>query len=317
MVAFIGCKGNETTPEDDEDRYEGEGCAIDEGFDYYDYDEPCYVPDDDVDITCGSLTDEFFADMPAEWEAYFRLKMSGIINDENNQDPDFAFLTRIDATLKSEQYNLGDLYGMYTRSSVQDVEGNTYPAVLAVGVGNRTDPVPNKLISIWAGQTFVAVDDLLAWKAEQESQGYGDVTISGTAQVSVFEVWLEISGSSQYTRMECVRGLSAMNGEGIAYDGKMYFCTLGNTEWAVGEQMKMMQYSKMIDDPVELLAVLNEGLTSEDPEYRTDLCRCYESDGVTPMDCEAMKDEFGIGELSDDDALLTDETPDDDVLISD
>jgi hypothetical protein len=124
--------------------------------------------------------------------------------------------------------------------------------------------------------------------------------------------------------MECVRGLSAWNSDKTAYDGAIFVCTCCNIEWAVGEQMAMMNYSKMIDDPVELLAVLNEGLTSEDPEYRTDVCRCWASDGVTPMDCEAMRDEFGIGELpdedaipSDEDTLLTDETTDDDVLISD
>ncbi len=316
MIAFIGCKGTETTPEDDEDRYEGEGCAIDEDSDYYEYDEGCYVPDDDVTCT-GGLTDDFFDDMPAEWKAYFTLKMSGVINDPANEDPDFAFLTKIGVTLLATQYNLGDNYGMYMRDSVQDVDGNIYPAVLAVGVGNLTWPVTNKLASLWAGQTAILVEDLLGWKAEREAEGYGDVTISETAQVAVFEVWIEVTSTAQYTRMECIRGLSPLNGDETADDGKMYFCWDEYTEWAIGEQMKMMQYSKMIDDPAELLAALNEGLTSEDPEYRTDVCRCWEQDGVTPMDCEAMKDEFGIGELPDDDALLTDETPDDDVLISD
>ncbi|HNT27808.1 MAG TPA: hypothetical protein PKH10_06490, partial [bacterium] len=298
MIALIGCKGNEATPEEDQDINDADISPCD--TDLTDSDTPsdcdgCAFPDDDADITCGSLTEEFFADMPVEWEAYFTLKMSGVINDVDSQDFDMAFLAKVGVVLQGTTYNLADSYGVYMRDEVQDTEGNAHPAVVAVGIGNLTWLVADKLASIRLGQTAILVEDLLAWKAEQEADGYGDVTLSGTVQVIVFESWIEIVTSiDQRTRMECVRGLSAMNGEETAYEGKMYFCWQENTQWAVGEQMKMMQYSKMIDDPVALLAVMNEGLTSEDPEYRTDLCRCWEQDGVTPMDCEAMKAEFGL-----------------------
>ncbi len=310
MIALIGCKGNEATPEEDQDINDADISPCD--TDLTDSDTPsdcdgCAFPDDDADITCGSLTEEFFADMPVEWEAYFTLKMSGVINDVDSQDFDMAFLAKVGVVLQGTTYNLADSYGVYMRDEVQDTEGNAHPAVVAVGIGNLTWLVADKLASIRLGQTAILVEDLLAWKAEQEADGYGDVTLSGTVQVIVFESWIEIVTSiDQRTRMECVRGLSAMNGEETAYEGKMYFCWQENTQWAVGEQMKMMQYSKMIDDPVALLAVMNEGLTSEDPEYRTDLCRCWEQDGVTPMDCEAMKAEFGLDDLPDDDALLPD-----------
>ncbi|HSA33426.1 MAG TPA: hypothetical protein P5077_06840 [bacterium] len=313
MLAFIGCKNNPDIPYEgpDEDDCPGSDCYLYDPV-LTDSDTPsdcdgCAFPDDDADITCGSLTEEFFADMPVEWEAYFTLKMSGVINDVDSQDFDMAFLAKVGVVLQGTTYNLADSYGVYMRDEVQDTEGNAHPAVVAVVIGNLTWLVADQLASIRLGQTAILVEDLLAWKAEREADGYGDVTLSGTVQVIVFESWIEIVTSiDQRTRMECVRGLSAMNGEETAYEGKMYFCWQENTQWAVGEQMKMMQYSKMIDDPVALLAVMNEGLTSEDSEYRADLCRCWEQDGVTPMDCEAMKAEFGLGELSDDDALLPD-----------
>jgi hypothetical protein len=282
-------------------------------------------PDDDTATVTCKLEDTFFDAMSADWTAYFTMKMSGLINDPDNADPDFAFLTKIGATLLGETYNLGDNYGMYMLDSVTTTDGTTLPAIVAVGVGNLTWPVTNKLAALWAGQTFVVVDDLLAWKEQAELEGMTGVSVDGTYQVAVFEVWIEVTTAAQYTRMECIRGLSAMNEAGDAFDGAMFVCTDTNTEWAIDEQMKMMNYSKMIDDPTELLAAMNEGLETSDPNYRTDVCRCWEQDGTTVIDCEDFKDEFGVGELPDEesddlvtDDVVTDETvTDDDVLLTD
>lgn len=317
MVAFIGCKGNETTPEEDIDQYEG---VPDNDNDIAE-NEDCCGPEEDTDISDADITctasDSFFDDMPVEWQTYFTLKMSGLINDPQNTAPDYTWLVKTNVRLLGEMLNLGDNYAMYVRDSVTLTDGTTPPAIIAMSTGNVSWPVTDKLVSVWVAQTYLLIDDLMDWKAQATALEVGSMDLNETYPVSIYETWLEINGSAQNLRMECVRGLSAWNSEKNIYDGALFVCTCCNDSWAVGESMAIMNYSKMIDDPVELLAALNEGLTSEDPEYRTDLCRCYEPDGVTPMDCEAMKDEFGLGELPDDDTLLTDETPDDDVLIAD
>jgi hypothetical protein len=286
------------------------------------------VPVDDEEqpdeaVTTCKLEDTFFDDMSTEWEAWFTMKMSGLINDGADQDPDFAFLTKIMAKLGGKDYNLGDNYGMYLLDSVTTTDGTTLPAVLAVGVGNLTWPITNKLASLWAGQTFVVVDDLLNWKEQAELEGMTGVVVDGTYSVAIFEVWIELlSQTQQITRMECIRGVSAMNADESAFDGRMFVCTDSNTEWAIGEQMKMMEYSKMIDDEAELIAALNEGLEESDPNFRTDVCRCWEQDGATLMDCNDMKIEFGLVEGPDDEPVdedpITDEEPvsDDDTILA-
>lgn len=94
--------------------------------------------------------------------------------------------------------------------------------------------------------------------------------------------------------MECLRGLSASNSEKTTYDGALYVCVDENTDWSVGETIRMMEYVRMLDDETDILAALNEGLASEDPGYWTTFCFCYADDGTTPMDCDAMKAEFEL-----------------------
>ena len=242
----------------------------------------------------------FFDDMPTEWASYFTMTMSGLINAMPATDPDFAFLAKATGRLLGTTYNLASSYGLYFRDSVQDAEGNTYPVVIGMAAGNLTWPVSNKLASLWVGQISFVVEDLINWKEEAELEDHVSVTVEETYQVAVSEIWVEISGSDQYTRMECTHGLSAYNSGKTAFDGRMFACVDGNTEWAVGEQMKVMEFSKMVDDPADILAMLNEGLDTGDPDYRTDICRCYTQDvdangtPTTLMDCDDMKAEFGL-----------------------
>lgn len=308
-MVLISCDEDNDDPKEDVDTVETDVVDKDIVEEVITEEEPDTDTDGTEPVAC-KLEDTFFDAQPEEWTAFFTMKMSGLINDAANEDPDFAFLTKINATLKGTAYNLGNNYGMYMLDSVQDVEGNTFPAVLAVGVGNLTWPVANKLAALWAGQTFVVVDDLMGWKETAELEGYTGVSVDGTTQVAVFEVWIEVTSAAQYTRMECMRGLSKLNAEETAFEGAMFVCVDTNTEWAIGEQMKMMQYSNMVDDETEILALLNEGLETSDPNYRTDVCRCFTQDGATVIDCEDMKDEFGVGELPDEEETDDDEVTD-------
>ncbi len=196
---------------------------------------------------------------------------------------------------------------------VSDSEGNYYPAIVGVGIGNLTWPVSGKLASLWAGQTFVVVDDLTNWKQQAELEGYTGVSVDGTTQVVVFEVWLEVTSTAQYVRMECFRGLSAWKSDKSAFEGAMFVCVDDNVEWAAGETMKMMNYSKMVDDEGEILAMVNEGVEETSPDYRTDVCTCYTKDvdangnPTTKMDCDEMKAEFGLGPKPDEDTVTPDE----------
>jgi hypothetical protein len=295
-VAFAGCTGEA----DDVD-------AVDEDN---------VLPDEAV--AC-KLEDTFFDAQPAEWTAFFTMKMSGIINDPDAEEPDFAFLVKIGATLKDEVYNLGDNYGMYMLDSLEMSDGSTTPAVIAVGVGNVTWPVSGKLVSLWAGQLFVDVETLMTWKTESDTaETGGAVDVEGSYQGIVFEVWLDYA-TNKY-RMECVRGIGALNAEETAIEGGMFFCLDDNVEFAIGEQMKWMDYQKMLDQDADILALLNEDaegnpIPEDSADYRADVCICYEIDGVTKMDCEAMLDEYGIGnEDPDEDTVVTDDVVTDDVV---
>jgi hypothetical protein len=316
-MAIISCE-EKKTPETEVDPTDVDNVVTDDPV-IDDVEQP-----DEAVVAC-KLEDSFFDDKSTEWTAWFTLKMSGLINDGADEDPDFAFLTNIKAKIGGKDYNLGSSYGMYLLDSVSTTDGTTLPAIVAVGVGNLTWPITNKLASLWAGQTFVVVDDLLNWKEQAELEGMTGVVVDGTYSVAIFEIWIELlSQTSQITRMECIRGVSAMNADETAFDGRMFVCVDSNTEWAVGEQMKMMEYSKMVDDETELLAALNEGLEESDPNFRADVCRCWEQDGTTLMDCNDMKIEFGLVEGPDDEPVdedpITDEEPvndDDEILATD
>lgn len=274
--------------------------------------------DTDADNAPCSLDDSFFGTMPSSWNSYFTLKMSGLINDPNTDPPTMAYVATVNSRLLGASRSLSNSYGYYARSTVQDAGGNTYPAITELSTGSLTWPVSGKLADLWASQTFVLVDDLVAWKQQAENEGLTGVTIDGVSQVAVFELWIEISGSNQYLRMECIRGLSALKDDKTAYDGSMFVCVDQNTSWAIGETMRMIEYSRMLDQKSDILAALNEGLTPGDPDYRTDICTCYTKDvdangnPTTTMDCEDMKDEFGLGELPDADTVDTDSAASDD-----
>ncbi|HNT27781.1 MAG TPA: hypothetical protein PKH10_06355 [bacterium] len=257
------------------------------------------VPDVDVDADVDTdapppactLSSTWPNTKPSEWTSYLTLRLSGIINDADDADPDYAFLAAVSARLKGVTHNLSDNNGMFFRDLL---DGST-PVVVESSMGGLTWPVSGQLASIWVSQTFVVVDDLLAWKETATAEGLTGVEVEGVYQVAVFEVWIEIIGSSsQATRMECTRGISALNEAEDAYDGAMFFCVDTNTSWAIGETMKMMEYARMLDQDADILAALNEGLDPSDPDYLTDVCTCYEQDGVTPMDCDDMKAEFGL-----------------------
>lgn len=252
------------------------------------------VPDVDIDTDAPppacTLDSTWLNDRPTAWTSYLTLRMSGLINDPNDDDPDFAFLTLVSARLKGTTINLSNNYGMYLR----DLLDGSIPVVVESSMGALTWPVASKLAAIWASQTFVPVNDLLAWKQAAIDQGLTGVEVEGAYQMVVFEVWIEIIGSAQATRMECFRGLSALNETEDAYDGAMFVCVDTNTSWTIGETMKMMEYVRMLDQDADILAALNEGLAPDDPDYRTDVCICYEQDGVTPMNCDDMKAEFEL-----------------------
>jgi len=277
------------------------------------------VPDEDTAPVACKLEDTFFDAMPTDWSANFTMKMSGLINASDAEQIDQAFLVKMNANLNGTAYNLGSSggYFLYSEDMVSDTEGNYYPAIVGVGMGNLTWPVSGKLASLWAGQTFVVVDDLKNWKEQAALEGYTGVQIDGTTQVAVFEVWLEVTSSAQYVRMECFRGLSAWKEDKSAFEGAMFVCVDQNTEWAVGETMKWMSYSKMVDDEAEMLAMVNEGVPEE--EQRTDVCTCYTKDvdangnPTTTMDCDEMKAEFGLGPKPDEDTVVPDETVDEGV----
>jgi len=315
-MMFVACdkseskETNDVTPPTDDTVQTDDVTPVDDSDTPADEDVVDEPSDEDTGPTPCKLEDTFFDEMPTDWESYFTLKMSGIINDPNAEDIEFAFLTKVNAKILGINYNLGSQYGAYILDSVQDAEGNTYPAVIGVGVGNVKWPITNKLASLWAGQVFWVVEDLMNWKQQAETEGYTGVKVEGTTQVAVFEVWIEIAGSAaQYTRMECIRGIGALNAEETAFEGAMFVCVDQNTEWAVGETMKAMDYAKLIDDPEEILAVINEGLDPRDQNYRTDVCRCFTKDEQL-MDCEDMKDEFGLGELPDEEPSDADVVPD-------
>ncbi len=322
VLAFVACDDGDKKETDDVTPTDGDVVVDDivvvDDTTIVDADEPESEvgPDEDSGPTPCKLEDTFFDAKPAEWTSYFTMKMSGLINDVNNQDPDMAFLAKMNSLIGGTNYNLASSYGMYLLDSVQTTTGETIPAVIGIGVGNLKWPVTNKLASLWAGQIFFVVDDLMNWKQQAELEGYTGVTVEGTYQVAVFEVWIELAGSAQYTRMECIRGISAINAEETAFEGAMFVCVDGNTEWAVGETMKAMDYAKLIDDPAEILAVLNEGLEPSDANYRADVCRCFAQD-ETIMDCDEMKAEFGLGPKPDEDTVTPDETEGTDDLLPD
>ncbi|HNT28928.1 MAG TPA: hypothetical protein PKH10_12220, partial [bacterium] len=236
----------------------------------------------------------FLDAMPSEWDAFFNLRMIGLINDPNTMSLDAAFLVDLGATLKGATYDLGDTQGYYLRDAVETNGGSSVQTVIATGLGNLTWPVSGQLASLWVGQLYAAVDDLMDYKSQAANEGVGGVTVEGSFKMTVFEIWIEIIGSSQVTRMECVRGISAMNGDGTAYEGSRFVCVDNNTEWAIGETMKMMDYAQMLDQDADILAVLNEGLAENDPDYRADVCQCWEQDGTTLMNCDDMRIEFGL-----------------------
>ncbi|HSA33876.1 MAG TPA: hypothetical protein P5077_09150 [bacterium] len=266
------------------------------------------VPDDAVACT---LEDSFLEAMPAEWEAYFTMKMTGAINDPAATEVEAAFLAKMTGVLLGKTYNLANNIGYYILDALTTTDGQEVPAVIGVGMGNVTWPVSGKLVDVWVGQTFFVVSDLLNWKTAAAEENLTGVEVEGTYQVVIFQLWLEIVGQEQFYRMQCVRGVSAMNADETAYDGAMFVCVDKNVEWAIGETLRAMNYSKMIDADEDILAALNEGLTETDENYMTDVCTCYskeEDEEGNPiiMNCEDMKDEFGKGELPD-----GDETPDD------
>lgn len=252
------------------------------------------VPDVDIDTDAPppacTLSSTWLNAKPSEWTSYLTLRLGGIINDPNDADPDMTTTTALSARLKGTTRNLGNNYAMFFR----DLLDGSIPVVVESSVGSVTWPVSGTLASLWASQTFVAVNDLLAWKQLATEQGLTGVEVEGAYQVVVFEVWIELVGSGQATRMDCTRGISALNEAEDAYDGALFVCVDTNTSWAVGETMKMMEYVRMLDQDADILAALNEGLVPSDPDYRTDVCICYEQDGVTPMDCDDMKAEFGL-----------------------
>ncbi len=316
-LAFVACDGGDDGEETDVDQVtDTTPTDGDQVTDVAVEAEPDVVveeePDEEAVAPC-KLEDTFFDAKPAEWTSYFTMKMSGLINDVNNQDPDMAFLAKVNAMIGGTNYNLASSYGMYLLDSVQTTTGETIPAVIGVSVGNLKWPVTNKLASLWAGQIFFVVDDLKSWKEQATLEGYTGVSVEGTYQVAVFEVWIELDGSNQYTRMECIRGISAMNAEQTAFEGAMFVCVDDNTEWAVGETMKAMDYAKLVDDPEELLPLLNEGIDPNDPNYRTDVCRCFAQD-ESIMDCDEMMAEFGLGPKPDEDTVTPDETVTDETV---
>ncbi|HSA33095.1 MAG TPA: hypothetical protein P5077_05160 [bacterium] len=256
------------------------------------------VPDVDVDADIDTdvvapcvLSSTWPNTKPSEWTSYLTLRVSGRINDPNEADPVLATISSVSARLKGANHNLSDNYGMYSR----DLLDGSIPVVVESSMGSVTWPVSGQLASLWASQTYAAVNDLLVWKQAATDQGLTGVEVEGVYQVVVFEVWIEIiGGSSQATRMDCYRGLSALNEAEDAYDGAMFVCVDTNTSWAIGETMKMMEYVRMLDQDADILAALNEGLEPSDPDYLTDVCTCYTQDGTDTMDCDEMKAEFGL-----------------------
>lgn len=272
----------------------------------------------DDTVTC-TLEDTFFDDMSGEWTAYFTMKMTGAINDPQTTEVEAAFLAKMTGVLQGKTYNLANNIGYYILDNLTTTDGQEIPAVVGVGMGNVTWPVSGKLVDVWVGQTFFVVSDLLNWKTAAAEENLTGVTVDGTYQVVIFQLWLEIVGQEQFYRMQCIRGISAMNADETAYDGKMFVCVDKNVEWAIGETLRAMSYSKMIDADADILAMLNEGVDSSAPEYMTDVCTCYskekdENGDPIVMNCEDMKDEFGKGELPDGDETTDDGEVTDDVV---
>jgi len=261
---------------------------------------------------------------PPEWQSWLTMRMSGTINAEGASDIVPAFLVKINTELQGIPYNL-DYIGYYIRTEdmVSDAEGNHYPAILGVGYGNIQWPVSGKVASLLAMKIFVMVDDLMGWGDQALLAGDTGVSLDLEMQVNVLEVWIEVVGTeAQYVRMECFRGISAWNSDKSAFEGRMHVCTDSNDSWAVGEEMKISLYAKMVDDEDGMLSMINEMFSPNDPGYWTDVCRCYTRDAdehgnpTTPMDCDEMKAEFGLGPKPDDDSVVSehDPLPDDDVV---
>ncbi len=276
------------------------------------------VDDGEVpDAVACTLEDTFFDNM-GEWESYFTMKMTGAINDPAATEVEAAFLAKMTGVLQGKTYNLANNIGYYILDALTTTDGQEVPAVIGVGMGNVTWPVSGKLVDVWVGQTFFVVSDLLNWKTAAAEENLTGVEVEGTYQVVIFQLWLEIVGQEQFYRMQCIRGVSALNADETAYDGAMFVCVDKNVEWAIGETLRAMNYSKMIDADEDILAVLNEGLAETDENYMTDVCTCYskeEDEEGNPiiMNCEDMKDEFGKGELPDGDET-TDDVATDDLL---
>lgn len=309
LLTLVGCKEHQAAEVDDgwatwdPDMPDDDCCGPVE-------DEEVDVPDTDLSAHC-KLDDTFFNSMPLDWTSFFTMKMMGLINDPSYGNSADAFLWKIKTKLKGVEYDVDDYKGLFLLDTVTTFDNRKALAVVAKSIGSVNYLISNKLVSFLTAQTFFLVDDLQNWKAHATHDGSGGVYIDGGYKVTVSEIWSDNAGPVQNIRMECVRGISIMNWFQTGYEGSLFVCTDKNIVWDVGEVLKIMSYSNMTDEEAEILAVLNRGLLRKDPNYRTDVCRCYESDGMTLMDCEDMKDEFGLGELPDDDTMI----PDDDILV--
>ena len=89
-----------------------------------------------------------------------------------------------------------------------------------------------------------------------------------------------------YLRSLCIRGISelAKNEEGnlIYTSGNAYICHDDNTNFGVGETLKIMYHSKLISDELQLQEYFINMFG--DPNLK--ICTCFAEDGQTEIPCE-------------------------------